>query len=45
VYYLVTEWQQSQGNGWSPSKRDKVDQVQNWLPNGWSQNTDSLCAL
>ena len=39
VYYLVTEWQQSQGNSWSPSKRDKVDQVQNWLPNGWSQNT------
>jgi hypothetical protein len=45
VYYLLTEWKQYQGNGWSQSIYDKMDQVFNWLPNGFSQNTDSHCAL
>jgi len=45
VYQLRTEWEQYQGNHWSPSVYDNVDQVFNWLPNGWSQNTNSLCAL
>jgi hypothetical protein len=45
VYYLLTEWEQSQGNGWSQSIYDKVEQVFNWMPNEFSQNTDSLCAL
>jgi hypothetical protein len=45
LYQLRTEWEQYQGNYWSQSIYDNVDQVFNWLPNGWSQNSNSLCAL
>jgi len=45
AYYLLTEWKQYQANGWSQSIYDKVDQVFNYMPNGFSSNTESACAL
>jgi hypothetical protein len=45
TYYLLTEWTQWQGNGWSPLVHDKVDQVFNYRPDGSVQSTESICAV
>jgi hypothetical protein len=46
TYGLLTEWKQWQGNGWSPSIYDWVDQVFNYRPD-WSvqSSSESICTV